>query len=191
MLTYIVPLEVHGHLFYRMLYITSPAGLLHPTLVWRFQEATNIPMQGGTWPVCPLMPWHYWYSFTPEWGEALSILSKGVLNPSYLSFDSGQSQTHNLSHMSQELYHCTTPDPSRHHRWGRETSGSTTIDCHSVTLIHNPCNVQWRGPMLSVPRIRTHCMSFPKYKMFWMWWVWSYSSRLPRQDTTIRHTCTS
>ena len=91
-----------------MLYITSPAGLLHPTLVWRFQEATNIHMQGGAWPVCPLMPWHYQYSFTPEWGEALSIWSKGVLNPSYLSFDSGQSWTRNLSHTSQELYHCAT-----------------------------------------------------------------------------------
>ena len=54
------------------------------------------------------MPWYYQYSFTPEWGEALSIWSKGVLNPSYLSFDSGQSQTHNLSQMSQELYLCAT-----------------------------------------------------------------------------------
>ena len=106
--TYIALLEVHGCLICRMLYITSPAGLLHPTLVWRFQEATNIPMQGGAWPVCPLMPWHYRYSFTPEWGEALSIWSKGVLNPSYLSFDSGQSRTCNLSHTSQELYHCAT-----------------------------------------------------------------------------------
>ena len=83
--TYIALLEVCGHLIRGTLYITSPAGLRHPTLVWRFQEATNIPVQGGTWPVCPLMPWHYWYSFTPEWGEALSIWSKGVLNPSYLS----------------------------------------------------------------------------------------------------------
>ena len=106
--TYIAPLEVRGRLICATLYITSPAGPLHPTLVWRFQEATNIPTQGGAWPVCPLMPWHYQYSFTPEWGEALSIWSKGVLNPIYLSFDSGQSQTHNLSHMSQELYHCTT-----------------------------------------------------------------------------------
>ena len=106
--TYIAPLEVRGRLICGTLYITSPAGLLHPTLVWRFQEATNIPMQGGAWPVCPLMPWHYRYSFTPEWGEALSIWSKGVLNPSYLSFDSGQSRTRNLSHTSQELYHCAT-----------------------------------------------------------------------------------
>ena len=102
--TYIAPLEVHGHLICGMLYITSLAGLLHPTLVWRFQEATNIPMQGGAWPVYPLMPEHYQYSFTPEWGEALSIWSKGVLNPSYLSFNSGQSRTRNLSHRSQELY---------------------------------------------------------------------------------------
>ena len=66
------------------------------------------PCRVGLWPVCPLMPWHYQYSFTPEWGEALSIWSEGVLNPSYLSFDSGQSQTHNLSHTSQELYQCAT-----------------------------------------------------------------------------------
>ena len=45
--TYIGPLEVCGHLICGMLYITSPAGLLHPTLVWRFQEATYIPMRGG------------------------------------------------------------------------------------------------------------------------------------------------
>ena len=108
--TYIAPLETQFHLFLisGTLHITSPAGLLHPTLVWRFQEAANIPMQDGAWPVCPLMPCHYWYSFTPEWSEVLSIWSKGVLNPSYLSFDSGQSQTHNLSHISQELYHCAT-----------------------------------------------------------------------------------
>ena len=112
--TYIAPLEVRGRLICRTLYITSPAGLLHPTLVWRFQEATNIPMQGGAWPVCPLMPWHYRYSFTPEWGEALSIWSKGVLNPSYLSFDSGQSRTRNLSHTSQELYHCATEARPEH-----------------------------------------------------------------------------
>ena len=101
--TYIALLEVRGRLICGTLYITSPAGPLHPTLVWRFQEATNIPMQGGAWPVCPLMPWHYRYSFTPEWGEALSIWSKGVLNPSYLSFDSGQSRTRNLSHTSQKV----------------------------------------------------------------------------------------
>ena len=46
--------------------ITSPAGLLHPTLVWRFQQATNIPLWGCAWHVCPLVPWHYQYSFTPE-----------------------------------------------------------------------------------------------------------------------------
>ena len=97
--TYIVPLEVHGHLICRMLYITSSAGILHPTLVWRFQEATNISMQGGALTCLPS---------NAEWGEALSIWDKGVLNPSYLSFESGQSWTQNLSHMSLELYHCTT-----------------------------------------------------------------------------------
>ena len=53
--------------------ITTPVRLLHPTLVWRFQEAANIPTQDDAWPVCPLVLWHYHYSFTPEWGEALSI----------------------------------------------------------------------------------------------------------------------
>ena len=44
--TYIALPEVHGRLICGLLYITSPAGLLHQTLVWRFQEATYIPMQG-------------------------------------------------------------------------------------------------------------------------------------------------
>ena len=45
--TYIAPLEVHGRLICGTLYSTSQAGLLHPTIMWRFQEATYIPMQGG------------------------------------------------------------------------------------------------------------------------------------------------
>ena len=45
--TYIAPLEACGCFICRILYITSLAGLLQPTLVWRFQEATYIPMQGG------------------------------------------------------------------------------------------------------------------------------------------------
>ena len=48
--------------------MTSPAELLPPPLVWRFQKGANIPKQGHAWPVCPILPWHYWYSFTPEWG---------------------------------------------------------------------------------------------------------------------------
>ena len=56
------------------------------------RKLSTYPCRVGLWPVCPVMPWHYQYSFTPEWGEALSIWSKGVLNPSYLSSDSGQSQ---------------------------------------------------------------------------------------------------
>ena len=80
-------------------------------------------MQGGAWPVCPLMPWHYQYSFTPEWGKALSIWSKGVLNPSYLSFDSGQSQTHNLSQTSQELNEVA---------WALLI---TQLECHPVTQL--------------------------------------------------------
>ena len=27
-------------------------------------------MQGGARPVCPVVPWHYWYSFTPKCDEA-------------------------------------------------------------------------------------------------------------------------
>ena len=50
--------------------ITSLAGLLHQPLVWRFQEAANILMQGSAWPVFPIVPWYYQYSFTPKWGEA-------------------------------------------------------------------------------------------------------------------------
>ena len=140
-----MPLEVCGHLICRMLYITSLAGLLHLTLVWRFQKATNIPVQGGPWPVCPLMPWHYWYSFTPEWGEALSIWSKGVLNPSYLSFDSGQSWTHNLSHMSQELYHCAT---EAHHI---ETETWQFMQLSENLLRRNDQNDSWRSRGVNQP----------------------------------------
>ena len=47
--TYIAPLEAQFYPFLisGILHITSPAGLLHPTFVWRFQEAASIPMQGG------------------------------------------------------------------------------------------------------------------------------------------------
>ena len=31
----------------------------------------NIPMESDAWPVWPIVPWHYQYSFTPEWDEAL------------------------------------------------------------------------------------------------------------------------
>ena len=51
--TYIALPEVHGHHICRRLYITSTAGLLHPNLVWRFQEATYIPMQGGAMTCMP------------------------------------------------------------------------------------------------------------------------------------------
>ena len=67
--SYIALLEVQV-LICRMLYNYLLAWLLHPTLVWRFQEAANTPMQGGDWTVCSIVPWHYQYSFTHEWGEA-------------------------------------------------------------------------------------------------------------------------
>ena len=41
----------------------------------------------------------------------------------------------------------------------------TAINCHTVTLIYSQWNVQWRQPMLPVPRIGTHCMSLPEYKI--------------------------
>ena len=59
-----------------------------------------------------------------------------------------------------------TPNTIRCHQWGRETSGSTAVNCHTVIFIYCQYDVQWRGPMLPVPRIRTHCLSLLNIRCF-------------------------
>ena len=106
--TCIVLLEVCGCLMYRMFYITSLVGLLHPTFVWRFQKAANIPMQGGALTGVPSNAMALLVLIYTWVGWSLVNLKQGSPQPKLPQFDSGQSGTHNLSHTSQELFHCAT-----------------------------------------------------------------------------------
>ena len=107
--TYIAALEVCGHFICRMLFITSLAGLLHPTLVWRFLEATNIPMQVGAFTCVPSNSVALPVLIYTWVGWSLVNLKQGSVQPKLPQFWFWVSlKTHNLSHMSQELYHCVT-----------------------------------------------------------------------------------
>ena len=94
-------------------------------------------------------------------------------------------------HISHLCLWKRTSDSSRCHKQSRETPDSAATISYLVTFIYSKCNVPWGRPMLSVSRVRSHHTSLPKCMLFWMGWIWSYSSGLSPPDTTLQHTCPS